>query len=634
MSATASMPVLGWILLLPFAGALILGLLHLTFPRTKKLDKLYAAIGVAGPVLAALLSFLVLDRLLETDHAPLCRHTLFQWIAIGDFKIGVTLAADMLSGIMLFIVTFVGSLIHIYAVGYMWGEKSFGKFFAYFNFFLGSMLLLVLADNPIIMFVGWELVGLASYLLIGWYYDDPANVKAANKAFILNRVGDFGFISGLGLLFALVGSGGFDFSDIAAHIGSVDPKMVWLVGMLLFVGAMGKSAQIPLYVWLPDAMAGPTPVSALIHAATMVTAGVYMVARFAFLYNLVPDVGVFIASIGAASALLAALFACYQSDIKKILAYSTMSQLGYMFIGVGLGAYSSGIFHLFTHAFFKALLFMGAGAVIIALHHEQNIFKMGGLQKKMGLVTLTMLVATLAISGIPPFAGFFSKDAILAHAFASQHYMIWAIGVATAYLTAYYMFRLFFVVFVAPSGKNQEPDRLPKTITWPLVVLAAGSAIAGLFGVPEAYGGENWLGMLMNLPDRNLHLETGEEFLLDMFNVIVASAGIYVAYRLFARSPKEANGSAAWQTLLHHTLYIDTLYETLFVKPLRGLSFLFDKIVDNRIIDGIIGMTVGGYRFMAGGFALLQNGSVRWYALYIMAGVGGLSLYILQSMGG
>jgi len=634
MSATASMPVLGWILLLPFAGALILGLLHLTFPRTKKLDKLYAAIGVAGPVLAALLSFLVLDRLLETDHAPLCRHTLFQWIAIGDFKIGVTLAADMLSGIMLFIVTFVGSLIHIYAVGYMWGEKSFGKFFAYFNFFLGSMLLLVLADNPIIMFVGWELVGLASYLLIGWYYDDPANVKAANKAFILNRVGDFGFISGLGLLFALVGSGGFDFSDIAAHIGSVDPKMVWLVGMLLFVGAMGKSAQIPLYVWLPDAMAGPTPVSALIHAATMVTAGVYMVARFAFLYNLVPDVGVFIASIGAASALLAALFACYQSDIKKILAYSTMSQLGYMFIGVGLGAYSSGIFHLFTHAFFKALLFMGAGAVIIALHHEQNIFKMGGLQKKMGLVTLTMLVATLAISGIPPFAGFFSKDAILAHAFASQHYMIWAIGVATAYLTAYYMFRLFFVVFVAPSGKNQEPDRLPKTVTWPLVVLAAGSAIAGLFGVPEAYGGENWLGTLMNLPDRNLHLETGEEFLLDMFNVIVASAGIYVAYRLFARSPKEANGSAAWQTLLHHTLYIDTLYETLFVKPLRGLSFLFDKIVDNRIIDGIIGMTVGGYRFMAGGFALLQNGSVRWYALYIMAGVGGLSLYILQSMGG
>ncbi|WP_300365814.1 NADH-quinone oxidoreductase subunit L [Hydrogenimonas sp.] len=634
MSATASMPVLGWILLLPFAGALILGLLHLTFPRTKKLDNLYAAIGVAGPVFAALLSFLVLDRLLETDHAPLCRHTLFQWIAIGDFKIGVTLAADMLSGIMLFIVTFVGSLIHIYAVGYMWGEKSFGKFFAYFNFFLGSMLLLVLADNPIIMFVGWELVGLASYLLIGWYYDDPANVKAANKAFILNRVGDFGFISGLGLLFALVGSGGFDFSDIAAHIGSVDPKMVWLVGMLLFVGAMGKSAQIPLYVWLPDAMAGPTPVSALIHAATMVTAGVYMVARFAFLYNLVPDVGVFIASIGAASALLAALFACYQSDIKKILAYSTMSQLGYMFIGVGLGAYSSGIFHLFTHAFFKALLFMGAGAVIIALHHEQNIFKMGGLQKKMGLVTLTMLVATLAISGIPPFAGFFSKDAILAHAFASQHYMIWAIGVATAYLTAYYMFRLFFVVFVAPSGKNQEPDRLPKTVTWPLVVLAAGSAIAGLFGVPEAYGGENWLGTLMHLPDRNLHLGTGEEFLLDMFNVIVASAGIYVAYRLFARSPKEANGSAAWQTLLRHTLYIDTLYETLFVKPLRGLSFLFDKIVDNRIIDGIIGMTVGGYRFMAGGFALLQNGSVRWYALYIMAGVGGLSLYILQSMGG
>ena len=626
-------PLLGWILLLPFTGALMLGLLHLTFPHTKRLDTLYAALGVAGPVLAAALGLKVLYAVASSADVTF-RQTLFTWLSVGDLKIGLTLSADALGAVMLFIVTFVGSVIHIYAVGYMRGEKSFGKFFAYFNFFLGSMLLLVLADNPIVMFIGWELVGLASYLLIGWYYEDPANVKAANKAFILNRIGDFGFISGLGLLFALVGEGGFSFADIAAHIGSVDPAMTALVGLLLFVGAMGKSAQIPLYVWLPDAMAGPTPVSALIHAATMVTAGVYMVARFSFLYESVPDVGLFIASIGAASALLAALFACYQSDIKKILAYSTMSQLGYMFIAVGLGGYSAGIFHLFTHAFFKALLFMGAGAVIIALHHEQNIFKMGGLKEKMGLVTATMLVATLAISGIPPFAGFFSKDAILAHAFASGHTFIWAVGVATAYLTAYYMFRLFFVVFVAPPRKKAEPAPLDGTVTWPLVVLAVGSAVAGFFGLPEAYGGQNWFAGFLHLPDRALHLGSGEEFLLDMLNLLVASAGIYVAYRLFARSPREAHDAAAWQTMLRHTLYVDEIYEALFVRPLRGLSRLLDRVVDNRIIDGIIGLTVGGYRVASAGFALLQNGSVRWYALYFMAGLCGLSLYILQNIGG
>ena len=634
MNINDSMPLLGWIVLLPFAGALLLGLIHLAMPRARHLDRFYAVAGVTAPILAALLGFAVLKEVIWADGSSLCRYTLFEWIAVGDLKIGLTLAADALGAVMLFIVTFVGSLIHIYAVGYMWGEKSFGKFFAYFNFFLGSMLLLVLADNPIVMFIGWELVGLASYLLIGWYYEDPANVKAANKAFILNRVGDFGFISGLGLLFSLVGEGGFRFTDIAAHIGGVDPSMTALVGLLLFVGAMGKSAQIPLYVWLPDAMAGPTPVSALIHAATMVTAGVYMVARFSFLYELVPHVGVFIASVGAASALLAALFACYQSDIKKILAYSTMSQLGYMFIAVGLGAYGGGIFHLFTHAFFKALLFMGAGAVIIALHHEQNIFRMGGLQKKMGVVAVTMLVATLAISGIPPFAGFFSKDAILAHAFASGHTFIWLIGVATAYLTAYYMFRLFFVVFVAPSRGGTEPRALPATITWPLVVLAVGSATVGFLGLPETYGGENWFAHALRLPDRAVHLGTGEEFLLDMFNLLVASVGIYVAWRLFARSPREPHDAAAWQTLLRHALYVDTIYETLFVKPLRGLSRFFDRVVDNRLIDGVIGWTVGGYRMASAGFAMLQNGSVRWYALYFLAGLCALSLYILQNVGG
>ena len=626
-------PELAWILLLPFAGAALLGFLHLADPDDERRKALYALLGVAGPLVAALLAFGVIGEVLETEDLPL-RQTLFQWIAVGDFRIGLTLAADGLSALMLFVVTFVGSVIHVYAVGYMWPEKGFAKFFAYFNFFLGSMLLLVLADNPIIMFVGWELVGLASYLLIGWYYDDPANVKAANKAFILNRVGDFGFISGLALLFALVGSGGFDYAAIAAHTDAVPTPLLALAGGLLFVGAMGKSAQIPLYVWLPDAMAGPTPVSALIHAATMVTAGVYMVARFAFLYNAVPGTGLFIAGIGAASALLAALFACYQNDIKKILAYSTMSQLGYMFVAVGLGFYSDGIFHLFTHAFFKALLFMGAGAVIVALHHEQNIFRMGGLRERLFLVNVTMLIATLAIAGIPPFAGFFSKDAILVHAFVSGHYLIWTVGMVTAFLTAFYMFRLYFVVFVAPSAGERALRPLPATMTWTLVILAAGSATAGFFNVPEAYGGSDWLAHVLALPDRRAHAGAALEYALGLLSVLVAATGIWAAYRRFVLKPADGSLRAPWQVALREALYVDAIYERLFVRPIRGLSLLFDRVVDNRLIDGAIGAALFGYRAAALGFGRLQNGSLRWYALYMLAGLCGLSIYLLLTVGG
>ncbi|WP_456452797.1 NADH-quinone oxidoreductase subunit L [Hydrogenimonas sp.] len=624
--------VLGWILLLPFAGAVLLGFLHLMNPAATRLKPLYALIGVGLPAASALLGLMVVDAVLLGGET--LRTTLFAWMAVGDLRIGVTLAADPLGAVMLFVVTFVGTLIHLYAVGYMWPEEGFGKFFAYFNLFLGSMLLLVLADNPVMLFVGWELVGLASYLLIGWYYDDPANVKAANKAFILNRVGDFGFISGLGLLFALVGQGGFSFGDIAAHIHSVPAEWLALVGGLLFVGAMGKSAQIPLYVWLPDAMAGPTPVSALIHAATMVTAGVYMVARFAFLYDLVPEIGLFIASVGAASSLLAALFASFQSDIKKILAYSTMSQLGYMFVAVGLGFYSGGIFHLFTHAFFKALLFMGAGAVIVALHHEQNIFKMGGLRNRLFGVNIMMLIATLAIAGIPPFAGFFSKDAILAHAFASGHYLLWGVGVVTAFLTAYYMFRLYFVVFVAPARRQFGVGGVAKTMLLPMAVLAAGSALAGLLNVPEAFGGGGWFSTHLALPDRAAHMDHAMEYALSMLSVLVALTGIRVAYRRFVLQGRGEALTAGWQKALRDTLYVDAIYEALFVRPVRGLSLLLGQVVDRRLIDGAIYLVTGLYRAAALGFASLQNGSVRWYALYMLAGLCGLSLYLAMAMGG
>ena len=342
------------IVVLPFLSAILMALVYLSDTQKKRYT-FYTIIGVTTPALSTILSFIAAYSLIngsETIH-----HTLFTWIDIGEFNISVAFMADRLSVVMVSFITLIGTLIHIYAAGYMKEDHAYGKFFSYFNLFMGSMLLLVLADNPIMMFVGWELVGVSSYLLIGFYHTDSTNVKAANKAFILNRVGDFGFIMALSILFVSLEGTGFTFDSIKANIGMINHDTLTIIGFLLFVGAMGKSAQIPLYVWLPDAMAGPTPVSALIHAATMVTAGVYMVVRYSFIYVEIPDVGVFIATIGASSALFAAIIASYQSDIKKILAYSTMSQLGYMFIAVGLGAYSSGIFHVFTHAFFKALLF-------------------------------------------------------------------------------------------------------------------------------------------------------------------------------------------------------------------------------------------------------------------------------------
>ena len=445
---------LSWIVLAPLLGSVVLGLLYLYSIKISKINnKYFTIIAVSTPFISLAIGLAFFFQMLGNDQALF--YKAYRWLAVDGYEIDMGFMADHLSIFMVLFVCFVGGLIHVYASGYMKDDEGYGKFFFYFNLFLASMLLLVLADSPIIMFIGWEGVGVCSYLLISFYYEDGANVDAGNKAFLANRVGDLGFTIALITLFYYAGSNGFDYVNLAANIESLSPSMLTFIGVALFVGAMGKSAQIPLYVWLPDAMAGPTPVSALIHAATMVTAGVYMVARFNFLYDLIPDVGVFIAYIGASSALFAAIIATKQTDIKKILAYSTMSQLGYMFIAVGLGGYSIGIFHVFTHAFFKALLFMGAGAVIIALHHEQNIFKMGGMKNKTPLVFITMLIATLAITGVPPFAGFFSKDEILFSAFSSGHYVLWAIGVFTAILTAYYMFRLIFVVFF---GKNYKED--------------------------------------------------------------------------------------------------------------------------------------------------------------------------------
>jgi len=612
-----------WIIFIPFLSSFFLRITALFDTKKRVGEKFYSLFAIFASAISAVLSLVT-----AFYNDTVLKETLFNWISVGVLNIEFSLVLDRLSTVMILFITFIGTLIHIYAAGYMKGERRFGEFFAYFNFFMGSMLLLVLAASPVIMFIGWELVGLASFLLIGFYFEDPLNMKAANKAFILNRIGDFGFITALAILFVSLGGGIFSFEEIKSHIELIDGATLTLIGFLLFVGAMGKSAQIPLYVWLPDAMAGPTPVSALIHAATMVTAGVYMVARFSFLYKLTPLAGEFIALVGIFSALLAAVIASYQDDIKKILAYSTMSQLGYMFAAAGLGAYSSAIFHVFTHAFFKALLFMGAGAVIIALHHEQNIFKMGGLKERLKIVYITMMTATFAICGIPPFAGFFSKDAIISASFAKGDYLVWMIAVFTAMLTAHYMFRMMFIVFFKES-KHKNLKSLPKSMIYPLIILAFGSATAGFLGVPKAFGGnETFLDFLM-LPDIKYHLSFSLEYMLTLLNLIVVSMGIYTAYLFHIKEINNPLNSTLFAKWAKNKFYIDELYEKVFVSSLRYLSLFSDRVVDQKIFDGIIFKSVNGYRYAAKVAALLNNGNVRFYALYIMIGVSAISIAIL-----
>ena len=615
-----------WIILIPLMGALLNTGFYFYHIKYKELpEKLFAIIGTVTPFIAFLITLNLFFKLL--DGSANLEQTMFQWLDVDGLSIEMKFLGDKLSIFMAMFVTFVGWLIHIYAVGYMKGDKGFGKFFAYFNLFLASMLILVLADNPIILFIGWEGVGVCSYLLISFHYTDGNNVMAGNKAFIVNRVGDLGFILGVITLFFALDKTGISFSSMEAYIDVADNDLLILSGFLLFVGAMGKSAQVPLYVWLPDAMAGPTPISALIHAATMVTAGIYMVARFHFLYSSVEEIGLFIAYIGAISALFAAVIATRQQDIKKILAYSTMSQLGYMFIGVGLGFYSSGLFHVFTHAFFKAMLFMGAGGAILALHHEQNIFKMAQHRKKLPIISATFLIGVIAISGIPPFSGFFSKDAILAASFQSGEYLIWGMGMFTAFLTAFYMFRLYFIVFVAPNGKEEEYTYTEKTITFPLVVLAIGAIGAGFLNFPAIFGGsafiDTWLAQLNSV---ELHMSHTTEYALMFASIAVAAAGIYVAYKKYAKcdvfKPESEEG------IIANKFYVDEIYDVLFVKSLKKLSNFFVHTVDDKIIDGLLMTVCKEFITIGKKLAIIQNANVRFYAFYMLAGMSAVSLYL------
>ena len=563
--------------------------------------------------------------------------TLWTWMRVGDFRTDVGLLLDPLSAVMVLVVTGVGFLIHVYSTGYMAHDPSFRRFFLYLNLFMVAMLTLVLADSLLVMFVGWEGVGLCSYLLIGFWYERPSAARAGMKAFVVNRIGDYGVLLAMFILFAWAGSLQYDhLFAIAPRIWSVGTPVVVAAALLLFLGCTGKSAQIPLYVWLPDAMEGPTPVSALIHAATMVTAGVYLVARTHVLFQLAPVALETVAVVGAATALLAATIGIAQTDIKRVLAYSTVSQLGYMFMACGVGAYTAGIFHLMTHAFFKALLFLGAGSVIHALSDEQDMRRMGGLASRLPWTHRTMLIATLAIAGIPPFAGFFSKDEILFNAYANGHRVVWLVGLVGAFLTAFYMFRLYILTFrgdsrVTPEAEHHLHESPPAMIV-PLAILAVLSLVGGFVGPPMIPGGhpfERWLAPVFATvgPAGEPAHEVPRtiEWGLMALSVGVAAVGIWLAFGIYLRDPSRATRmrerwAAVHRTLLHK-YWVDELYDAVVVRPFRGMADALWRFWDVKVVDGIVngvGYTLEGVSAV---LRLFQTGFVGTYALFFTLGV-------------
>ncbi|MBW2682375.1 MAG: NADH-quinone oxidoreductase subunit L [Deltaproteobacteria bacterium] len=629
---------LGLIPVFPLLGALVLGVMHIySCSRGKLPEKLYGGIACVGPVISFIYALIVFFQLKGMPpESRFLVHDAFTWFSVGHLQVTMGFLADPLSSLMLLFVTFIGSLIHIYSIGYMAKDENFCKFFSYMNLFLGSMLILVLGSGPVVMFVGWEGVGLCSYLLISYYSEDTDNALAGNKAFIVNRIGDLGFLLGMAFLFWAIGAGGFDYLSLRENAHLLTPGIGLVVCLLLFVGACGKSAQIPLFVWLPDAMAGPTPVSALIHAATMVTAGVYMVARFSFIYAHVPVAGTVVAWTGILTALLAAIFGMFQRDIKKILAYSTVSQLGYMFAGVGVAAYSAGIFHVFTHAFFKALLFLGAGAVIYALHHEQDIWKMGGLKDKMPKTYWTMLIGALALAGCPPFAGFFSKDEILFSALATGHTGIWVIGVTVAGITAYYTFRMIFLVFHGTARDKEAFDHAeeaPGVMTIPLIVLAVGALFAGFLNLPSIFGGNlnvsHWLAP--SLVEHHPHVGISVELLAIATSIIAFAIGITIAYRKFGMGAEEPEYTG-FTKFAYHKFYIDELYNTVLVKPYKGIGSLITKSLEPNVTDIHVKLSTWLYQKAGAAFKVFQVGYVRVYAIYMVIGLSIMSLLLSQSL--
>ena len=664
--------------LLPFMGFLVNAFLG------KRLPKAVSG-GIACLVMLASFAISALSVYsLVGQSEPWIEATFYRWISSGDLQIPLQFRLDHLSALMILVITGIGSLIHIYSTAYMHEESDseYARYFSYLNLFASFMLVLVLGSTFPVMFVGWEGVGLCSYLLIGFWFKKKSAGDAGKKAFIVNRIGDFGFILGTLMLFVHFRS--LDFQQVAAQAATlpVEHSMGWLTvaTLLLFLGATGKSAQIPLYTWLPDAMEGPTPVSALIHAATMVTAGVYMIGRNAVIFQHAPITLAVVAGIGIATALMAGTIGLVQNDIKRVLAYSTVSQLGYMFLAMGVGAYAAGVFHLYTHAFFKALLFLGSGAVIHALHGEQDIRNMGGLRKELPITFWTFLIGAIAIAGVPPLAGFFSKDEILFKTFSGGHTILWAIGVVTAFLTATYMFRLVFLTFFgerrpptpatshqASAGHGHADDHAhghdrhlhdaPPAMALALIVLAAGSVLAGFVGVPHALGGHNRIEAFLEpafeahamAPATEFQVSEGRpggapanaaepapgheggaveanEFLLMGISIGAAAAGIGLAMYFWLVNRKAADNLARSaspiHTLLLNKYYIDELYDAVVVRPIQAMSTtVLWKGADAALIDGSVngvGSAVSGTSSM---LRRLQSGSIRAYAASLFVGV-------------
>ena len=631
-----------WILILfPLVGAAMNGILGRRFPHP--VIAWLSCSTVALSFLVALFSFYNFIRLPEDQR--ILTHHLFTWIQSGNFISEFSFLLDPLSMVMILVVTGVGFLIHIYSLGYMAGQSGYYRYFAYLNLFIFMMSVLVLADNYLLMFVGWEGVGLCSYLLIGYSFEKRTAGDAAKKAFILNRIGDVGFLIGVFLIFRTFESVQYltVFQAVSEQFAVMGTEfgVLGAITLLLFIGATGKSAQIPLYVWLPDAMEGPTPVSALIHAATMVTAGVYMIARSAPLYSRAPETLFIIAVVGISTALLAALIATVQRDIKKVLAYSTISQLGYMFLAMGVGAFGAGVFHLLTHAFFKALLFLGSGSVIMALHHEQDLFKMGGLRKYLPVTFYTMWMGALAIAGVPLFSGFFSKDAILWKTFAAGNEALWLMGVVVAGLTAFYVSRLMFLTF--HGGERSEkhhqgaPDPSPKEPSWsvtlPLIILAGFSLLAGYIGLPS-YLGNNRLEEFLAPSFRfqfsgqaasameHAHLT---EVILTLVTLAVAFLGFALAYHFYIKNPQVAERLAnrfPWlYSLLRRKFFLDEIYDWLIVGPVQRISrTILWKGMDVHVIDGLVHGTASLMQAWSHRVKRIQSGYARLYATWILGG--------------
>ncbi len=642
-----------WLIpIIPLAGFAVNALLGKRFGKS-----FVSAVGVGASALTTLVAYSRLIPYVQGDHGVVIE-TYTSWIIAGDLSLDLAFRLDPLSALMLSFVTFVGFLIHVYAIGYMRHDGAtdagYARFFAYLNLFLFSMLVLVLAESFALLFVGWEGVGLCSYLLIGYYFDREYAAAAGRKAFVVNRIGDYGFLLGMFGIFTAFGSLNFAevFGKAAADPSRYAPALS-LICLCLFVGAVGKSAQFPLYVWLPDAMAGPTPVSALIHAATMVTAGVYMVARTNVLFRLAPDVMLVVAVIGCFTCIFAATIALAQNDLKKILAYSTVSQLGYMFLACGVGAFTVGMFHVMTHAFFKACLFLGAGSVMHAMSGDIDIRHMGGLKSKMPITFWTFVIATLAIAGIPPFAGFFSKDAILASAFETHQplgKLFWLVGLLTAGLTAFYMLRAVSMVFYGKFRGTHEQEHhvheSPTSMTLPLVVLAVLATVGGWVGLPAVFGeNANLFGrflapILTPIAGHEAGHEAlphATEWLLMAVSVAVAASGLTLGWKWYAKEEGRVPARIAAQfpgvyALVADKYRVDELYDVLFVRPFAWLARVLWKVVDVLIIDGILNASAFLVELAGDFLRFLQTGNVRNYALTFLLGLVALLAFVVGAM--